>query len=220
MNPAPKLLAVSALACALSCGGSRPASPEPAKPQPPAAAVPAKKAPIARRPKPEKIDPELLAELVDEDEYLTLGGPVGVVGGVAGGVIGGVIGGYSDADLEELMEAPPPPPPPKPRSIPPATLLAHRIEAGPTIAPGPSERRQILRSKAGRASVTIELCLSAQAEIVRTAVVGPSTYPSWENALMEAMWEWRFLPYDPRGTATAICSHLVFTYPESKSTPP
>ena len=220
MNAAFSLLTITALTGMLSCGGSQPAPPATPAPTPPRpVAAPAKAKPTAPPAEPETIDPEILAELVDEDEYL-LGGVVGgVVGGVPGGVVGGVIGGVL-WDVEEQTPAPEPPPPPKPASVPPATLLAYRVAGGTVVAPSAKERRRILRSKAGRASATIELCLSAQAEITRTAVVEPSGYLAWESALMESMWEWRFRPFDASGEATAICSHLLFTYPELESAQP
>jgi len=106
----------------------------------------------------------------------------------------------------------PPPPPPQPVGIHAGELQRLRISGETQIHPSTTTQNQMVRDGAGRVEGRVTLCLDTSGNVVSTQMAQSTRYPDYDRALLTAIRDWRYRPYQRSGTALPACSTVTFVY--------
>ena len=188
-----------------------PPAPPPPPPPPPPPAAPKPSRPPETRPVPTSgVAAPVEAPAAIAPEPVFDAGEEGVPGGVEGGIPGGVLGGVVGGVATEIPPPPPPPPPPAPAHRDPVRVggqikepqLVRRIE--PVYHP--------LAVRANiRGTVILEAIVDKEGRVADVHVLR-SAHRMLDEAAIEAVRQWRYVPLVLNGTPERFVLTVVLTF--------
>jgi len=105
-----------------------------------------------------------------------------------------------------------PPPPPQPVGIHAGVLQSLRISGETQVHPSATTQSQMVHDGGGRFEGRVTLCLDTSGNVVSTQMTQSTRYPDYDRALLAAIRDWRYRPYQRNGTALPACSTVTFVY--------
>ncbi len=116
-----------------------------------------------------------------------------------------------------IGDDPPPAPvtPPKvdkPIFVPPAAIKSIRISGETQVHPPATVKTAIMRDGKSKVLATYQVCVGTDGSVTSTTALKASGYDGYDAAIVKAMRDWRYRPYEIDGRKTAVCGVVTFIY--------
>jgi hypothetical protein len=99
-----------------------------------------------------------------------------------------------------------------PTIVPPTTLEELRIQGDKQILPDDATRLEIAEAGVRRLVIPFRLCVDVDGAVSEVALLKASGFPAYDAKLADAMWLWRYQPYQIDGAAVPVCAVVQFQY--------
>jgi TonB family protein len=112
----------------------------------------------------------------------------------------------------------PTPAPPKvpkvetPITVPPAMLKSIRISGDTQVHPPAPVKTAIMRDGKTKVIATYRVCVGTDGNVSSTTALKPSGYDGYDAAIVHAIHDWRYRPYEVDGRKVAVCGVVTFIY--------
>ncbi|HEY4055325.1 MAG TPA: hypothetical protein VGM39_01910 [Kofleriaceae bacterium] len=99
-----------------------------------------------------------------------------------------------------------------PQVVEPTLLEGHRIVGNKNVVPDRDTMRFIHDHGVGPVVTSVRICLDPSGVPEQIAPLSPSCFPRYEDAIVAAMHDWRYSPYQVNGVAVPVCTAVSFLY--------
>jgi protein TonB len=96
--------------------------------------------------------------------------------------------------------------------VPPTVLRGMRISGETQIHPSDVVKTAMLHEGHERSTSIFKTCVGAGGEVTSVSIVKSSGYGEYDQALVAALRDWRYKPYQIGGEAVPVCGIVTFIY--------
>ena len=100
----------------------------------------------------------------------------------------------------------------KPIAVAPSTLSALRTSGETQVHPSSVTQSQMAREGRNRVEGLVNLCVTAGGAVTSVSLRNSTSYPDYDQRLLEAVRDWRYRPYMVNGAPVPVCSVVKFVY--------